>query len=105
MTKDRLIRALASVNIKVKGNCVRKADLQKLVASWEPDAEDLWEYAINVPELYDQIHNKIGSLNDAREFSREIVIHYNQAQNATVKQYKGELEDLAVVLYQNREDI
>ncbi len=70
---------------------------------WEPDAEDLYDYANNVEGLYVELQ-RVRTMNRAREAAELIIKTYNdENRNYLDRLYRGDVEDLAEVIY--REEV
>jgi len=76
----------------------------KAAGKWEPDTEDLYDYANNVEPLYNQLM-KAKSHSAALRVAEAIIEEYNEANKKFPERlYKGDAQELADYIMSQLED-
>jgi len=76
-----------------------------VIGSWEPDPEDLWDYAMNVEDMYDILRH-INTRQDAQRAAEVFIERYNQDMGQfEARQYKGTPDEVSDYIWENRDDV
>lgn len=83
---------------------VKCTDISLAAGKWEPDADDLYDYANNVESLYNELQKLKRKPSAIKDVAETIIEEYNiVCEDYPERIYKGSVEELIMVIEENEE--